>query len=161
MTAPGSARKRISESVTEQIQIVMPGDANGNGRLFGGRLAAWIDVVAAVVARRHSGREVTTVSIDNLHFKAPAYVNDTIVLTGRVTHAGNTSMEVRVEAYAENLRGERCMINRAYVVMVALDENEKPTPVPGLILETDEDKEEWAAGEKRREFIKHRRHENF
>jgi len=96
------------------------------------------------------------VSIDNLNFKAPAYINDTVVLMGSVTHTGNTSLEVRVDPYAENLQGERNIINKAYVVMVALDKNEKPTPVPKLILETDEERAEWEAGEKRREFIKHR-----
>ena len=158
---PKPKSKRVSESHAEQIQIVMPGDANGNGRLFGGRLAEWIDIVAAVVARRHSGCEVTTVSIDNLQFKAPAYINDTVVLKGRVTYTGNTSMEIRVDTYAENLRGERKIINKAYVVMVALDKDEKPAPVPKLILKTDEDRAEWASGEKRRELNKQRRFENY
>jgi len=153
--------KRVSDSLTEQVQIVMSGDINGNGRLFGGRMAEWVDVVAAVVARRHTGHEVTTVSIDNLHFKAPAYANDTVVLVGRVTYVGRTSVEVRVDTYAENLCGRRGMINRAYVVMVALDKDEKPAPVPGLLLESDEERAEWAAGEKRRAFIKHRRLEAF
>jgi len=139
----------------------MQGDANGHGRLFGGRLTEWIDIVAAVVARRHSGCEVTTVSIDNLHFKAPAYINDTVVLIGCVTFTGRTSIEVRVDTYAENLQGERNMINKAYVVMVALDENEKPAPVPALTLETDRQRAEWAAGEKRYAFIKQRRSEIF
>ena len=152
---PGLQSKHALESRTEQIQIVMPGDTNGYGRLFGGRLLEWVDVVAAVAARRHSGCEVTTVSISNLHFKAPAYVNETVVLIGSVTYTGSTSMEVKVDTYAENLCGKRRMINRAYVVMVALDENEKPTPVPALILETDEQRAEWDAGEKRREYIKH------
>ncbi|MCL2125037.1 MAG: acyl-CoA thioesterase [Oscillospiraceae bacterium] len=152
--------KLVSESQTEQIQIVLSGDINGYGRLFGGRLAEWIDVVAVVVARRHSGHEVTTVSIDNLHFKAPAYVNETVVLIGRVTYVGRTSIEVKVETYAENLRGERNMINKAYVVLVAIDENEKPVPVPGLILENDEQRDEWAAGARRYDFIKRRRYED-
>ena len=146
--------KRISESQTEQVQIVMSGDTNGNGRLFGGRLAAWIDIVAAVVARRHSGREVTTVSIDNLHFKAPAYINETVVLIGCVTYTGRTSIEVRVDTYSENLSGERNMINSAYVVMVALDENEKPMCVPDLLLENEEQRAEWTAGKKRYELNK-------
>ncbi|MCL1849081.1 MAG: acyl-CoA thioesterase [Clostridiales bacterium] len=149
--------KRVSDSRTEQVQIVLQGDANGQGRLFGGRLAEWIDIVAAVVARRHSGCEVTTVSIDNLHFMAPAYINDTVVLIGGITFTGNTSMEVRVDTYAETLSGERSMINRAYVVMVALDENEKPTPVPGLLLESDEQRAQWAQGDKRRAYSKQRR----
>ena len=161
ITVPELKPKRVSESQTEQIQIVMPGDINGHGRLFGGRLVAWIDIVAAVVARRHSSCEVTTVSIDNLHFKAPAHANETIVLMGRVTHTGRTSVEIRVDTYVENLRGIRSMINRAYVVMVALDEKEKPTLVPGLVLDTDEDWEEWEAGEKRRAIIKQRRLEHY
>jgi len=149
--------KRVSESKTEQVQIVMSGDINGNGRLFGGRLAEWIDVVAAVVARRHAGREVTTVSIDNLHFKAPAYANDTVVLVGRVIYVGRTSVEVRVDTFAENLHGRRSMINQAYVVLVALDENERPAPVPALLLETEEERAEWELGEQRQALIKRRR----
>ena len=155
------SRKRVSDSRTEQIQIVMSGDINGYGRLFGGRLVEWIDIVASVVARRHSGREVTTVSIDNLHFKAPAFANDTVVLIGNVTHVGHTSMEVKVDTYAENLAGIRSMINRAYVVMVAIDENGKPVAVPSLLLESDEERSDWDAGVKRREFIKRRRAEDF
>ena len=156
-----SKAKRASESRTEQIQIVMSGDINGYGRLNGGRLAGWIDVVAAVVARRHSGHEVTTVSIDNLHFKAPAYSNETVVLIGCVTYVGRTSIEVKVDTYAENLHGERSMINRAYVVMVAIDEKGRPVPVPALSLESDEQRAEWCAGEKRHEFNKLRRFEDF
>ena len=152
--------KSVSDSRTEQIQIVMAGDINGYGRLNGGRLAGWIDVVAAVVARRHSGHEVTTVSIDNLHFKAPVYSNETVVLTGCATYVGSTSIEVKVEAYAENLHGGRNLISRAYVVMVAIDKDGKPVPVPGLLLENDEQRAQWAAGEERREFIKRRRFED-
>ena len=157
---PPHNEKRVSDSKTEQVQIIMLGDTNGYGRLFGGRLVEWIDVVAAVVARRHSGHEVTTVSIDNLHFKAPAYANETIVLIGCVTYTGRTSVEVRVDTYAENLRGARSMINRAYVVMVALGEDEKPVPVPALLLENNEQRVEWEAGKKRHEFIKSRRRES-
>ncbi|MCL2002417.1 MAG: acyl-CoA thioesterase [Oscillospiraceae bacterium] len=149
---PDLRAKRSSESLTEQVQIIMPGDTNGYGRLFGGRLVEWIDIVAAVAARRHSGREVTTVSIEDLNFKAPAYANETVVLIGRITFTGRTSMEVRVDTYAENLHGERTMINRAYVVMVALDENQKPAPVPALLLETDEQRAEWICGGQRRKL---------
>ena len=95
--------KSVSASRTEQIQILMPEHINGAGRLFGGKLVEWIDVVASVVARRHSGCNVITAAIDNLQFKAGAYVNDTLVLIGRVTHVGRTSMEVRVDTYVESL----------------------------------------------------------
>ena len=118
-------------------------------------------MVAAVVARRHSNRNVTTVSIDNLQFKKPAYINDTILLQGCMTYTGNTSMEVRVDTLVEKLNGEKTLINRAHLVLVALDEDEKPVQVPKLILETDEEKEEWQAGLRRNELRKQRRIEKY
>ncbi len=153
--------KKVSDSKTEQIQILMPEHINGFNRLFGGKLMEWIDVVAAVVARRHSGCNVTTASVDNLQFKSAAYVNSTIFLSGQITYVGTTSMEVRVTTYVEKLNGIRHMINRAYLVLVALDENDHPVPIPGIILETDEERLEWEAGEKRRELRKQRRLEAY
>jgi acyl-CoA hydrolase len=153
--------KRVSESKAEHVQIILFEHLNGYDRLFGGKLVEWIDVVAAVVARRHSNRNVTTASIDNLQFKEPAYINDTVVLQGCMTYTGNTSMEVRVDTFVEKINGEKTLINRAYLVLVALDENEKPVQVPKLILETDEEKEEWQAGIRRNELRKQRRIEKY
>ena len=87
----------------------------------------WIDVGAAVTARRHSGRNVTTAAVDSLEFKEAAYANDTLVIIGYITYTGNTSMEICVKTYVESLDGTRRLINKAYVIMVALDENERPT----------------------------------
>mgnify|MGYP000326383769 CR=1 FL=1 len=151
--------KTVAESRTEQVQILLPEHINGYNRLFGGQLMQWIDVVAAVVARRHSNRNVTTASIDNLQFKAAAHVNDTVVLFGQITYVGRTSMEVRVQTYVEGMDGIRRLINRAYFVMV--DENEKPTPVPGILPETLEEKLEYEAGIKRNALRKQRREEQF
>lgn len=153
--------KTVAESRTEQVQIIMFEQINGFNRLFGGKLMEWIDVVAAVVARRHSNRNVTTVSIDNLHFKAAAHINSTMVLVGTITHVGHTSMEVRVDAFVEKLDGSKKMVNRAYITMVALDENDHPTPVPRLILTTDEERTEWEAGERRARLRQQRRIEEF
>ena len=153
--------KRPTESCAERVQILMPEHINGYGRLFGDRLMEWIDIVAGVVARRHSGCNVTTAAIDNLQFEGAAHVNNTLVLQGRITHVGTTSMEVRVDSFVEHLDGSRTKVNRAYLVMVALDENEKPTTVPGLILETEEDKAEWEAGEMRDALRKCRRADKF
>lgn len=153
--------KRVSDSKTEQIQILMQKDINGYKRLFGGRLMEWIDILAAVVARRHSNCEVTTVFIDSLQFKAPAYVNNTIILSGRITYVGNSSMEIRIDTFVEKLDGERLSINTAYAVMVAIDSNEKPVTVPRLILETDEEKDEWEKGKKRYLLRKARRVEMY
>lgn len=136
-------KKKVSDSFTEQVHILSQGNLNGYSRLFGGQLMGWIDVVAAVVARRHSGRNVTTAVVDMLQFQAPAYANDTVLILGKITYAGRTSMEIKVTVYVEELCGERKLINTAYVVMVALDENERPTEVPGLILETEEERTEY------------------
>lgn len=150
-------RKRVSESRTEQVQILSQSTLNGYKRLFGGKLMEWIDIVAAVTARRHSGRNVTTAAVDSLEFTSAAYANDTIVLIGTVTYVGTTSMEVCVKTYVEALSGERRLINNAYVIMVALDENERPAQVPGLICETEEERREWRMGKLRNEARKQRR----
>ena len=148
--------KRVSDSKAEQIQIILSEHINGYGRLFGGRLVEWIDIVAAVVARRHCQREVTTVTIDNLQFKHPVHQNSTLVLCGKMTYVGNTSMEIRVDSYVEKLDGYKKLVNTAYLVMVALDEEHKPVRVPRLILETDEERAEWEAG-KRRKILRQQR----
>ena len=142
-------------------QIVLNGHINGYGRLFGGQLVEWIDVVAAVVARRHAQCEVTTAEIDNLQFKYPVHTNSTLVLKGSLTYVGRTSMEVRVDSYVERLTGDSKLVNRAYLVMVALDSAHKPIEVPRLILETDEDRAEWEAGERRRLLRRQRKEEQF
>lgn len=153
--------KRVSDSYTEQVQLLTKANMNGYNRLFGGTLMGWIDVVAAIVARRHSGRNVTTAVVDTLQFKGPAYENDHLLLTGKVTYVGKTSMEICVKTFVEALDGERRLINKAYVVMVALDENEKPAEVPGLILENEHEREAWMRGEKRNKLRKKRRTENY
>ena len=147
-------QKYVKDSYTEQVHVLTMSNLNGYNRLFGGQLMSWIDEVAAVVARRHSGCNVTTASVDTLVFKKPAHANDTVILNGKITYAGNTSMEVDVKTYVENLTGERILINEAFVTMVAIDENEKPTKIPALILETDEERNSFENALKRRESTK-------
>lgn len=153
--------KTVKDSCAEQVQILTQANINGYNRLFGGQLMEWIDVVAAVVARRHSGHNVTTAVVDTLTFQAPAYPNDTLLICGKITYVGRTSMEVCVKTYVEHLDSSRTLINTAYVIMVAIDENEHPTEVPRLLLETDEERAEWEAAEKRAALRKQRRKENF
>lgn len=146
--------KHVSDSVTEHIEIVMANHLNGSGRLFGGQLAAWIDMVGAVAARRHCNRDVTTAAIDNLQFREAVYQNELVVLRAKVSYVGRTSMEVRVDSFVEDLAGERKLVNIAYLTEVALDENDRPTPVPPLLCETMQEKAEFEAGKKRRELRK-------
>jgi acyl-CoA hydrolase len=153
--------KRVEDSRAEQIQILMPIHINGKGRLFGGKLVEWIDIVGGVVARRHCECNVITAAIDNLQFKEGAFLNDTLVLVGRLTYVGNTSMEVRIDTYVEDLSGIRKPINRAYLVFVALGEDGKPVRVPRLLLENESEKAEWQGALKRNELRRIRRIEGY
>lgn len=153
--------KHVSDSETEQVQTVFYSHLNAQNRLFGGQLVSWIDIVAGTVAHRHCRCNVTTAEIDSLQFKAPIYAGSLVVLRGKVTYTGHTSMEVRVDSFVEDMSGERALVNTAYLVLVALDRTGKPTTVPGLILETPEEKAEWEAGEKRRRLRQQRREESF
>ena len=137
---------------TTSVQIVLPQHCNGYAkpRLFGGQMMAWIDIVGAVAARRYTNSAVTTVCIDNLSFLAPAYLNDTMVQEAEGIWTGRTSLEVRVDSYVERLDGSRERVNRAYVVFVALDDQDNPKAVPPFEPQTDAEKREYAAALERR-----------
>ena len=136
-------KKRAIESRVEQVYQIRPEHLNGAGRLFGGRLMEWIDEVAGLVGIRHSQCNVITASVDNL------------------TWVGSTSMEVRVDTYVEKLNGTRYPVNRAYLTLVAVDNNGKPTKVPGLLIESIGQQAEWEAGQKRKELRIQRNKEGF
>lgn len=146
--------KKIEESLTEQQYLICPAHINHYGRLFGGQLLKWIDELAGIVAMRHCGSTITTAAIDNLQFRAPAYTGDIVVLRGWVTSVGRTSMEIRVDTYRESLDGSREIINQAYIDMVAIDSNGRPQEVPDVEIETDEQRKEWEAAQKRRQIRK-------
>lgn len=138
-----------NESLVETVHIVRPNHLNGANRLFGGILMQWIDEVAAIVAKRHSKCNVTTASVDNLTFLHGAYQNDMVVIKGKITWVGKSSMEVCVDTYVENRHGERHRINNAHFMLVALDDNGKPVCVPRLILQTEDEHLAWQHGEER------------
>lgn len=151
-------RKIISASVskTTQSYIIMPQHLNAAGRLFGGQLLSWIDMTAGIVGLRHSDSNVVTACIDNLVFKDSAYETDVVTLVGEVTYTGNTSMEIRVDSFRENKGVKQQLINRAYLVLVALDDDGKPKQVPELLLETPEQEAEWKAAVERTRIRKGR-----
>ena len=140
--------------ITSSVQIVLSQHCNGYSRprLFGGQIMAWIDIAGAVAARRYTRSAVTTVCVDNLNFIAPAYLNDTVVQEARVTWTGRTSLEVRVDSFVEKLDGSRTLVNQAYAVYVALDENEKTLAVTPFVPRTEEERREYAAALTRREI---------
>ncbi len=149
--------RKVSESIVETVHIVRPNHLNAVGRLFGGILMQWIDEVAALTAKRHAHKNVTTASVDNLRFLKGAYQNDVIIIKGKLTYVGRTSMEVEADTYIEDLEGKRTLINQAFFTMVALDENDRPVPVKGLILETEEERTAWEQAALRRQLRNRKR----
>lgn len=147
--------RTVAESISETVHIVRPNHLNAAGRLFGGVLMQWMDELAGLVAKRHTRQNVITACVDNLSFLRGAYQKDVVVITGKVTYVGNTSMEVKVDSCVEDLDRNRTLINRAYFTMVALDEHDHPTRVPRLELRTEEEREDWENAKKRREMKKH------
>ncbi|MBR7164060.1 MAG: acyl-CoA thioesterase [Clostridia bacterium] len=125
--------KKISDSVIEMVELVLPNDVNLLRNLKGGQLMHWIDIAAALTASKHSGRIVATVSMDSLDFKHPIRLGEMVKLIATLVSVGNTSMKIKVNVWAENLQtGSVIMTNEASLVFVALDENGRPTRVPRL-----------------------------
>ena len=155
--------KTVEDSRTEITKLLQYEHINGENRLFGGRLMAWIDEAAAVAAMRHAGGYVTTCAVDDLRFKKGAYLNDILVLIARLTYVGRTSMEVRVDTFLEDRStGMRTLINHAYLVEVHVDEAGNPIPIEyGLELRTPVEKMEWEGACRRIAVRKQRSQEGF
>ncbi|MBO4456393.1 MAG: acyl-CoA thioesterase [Butyrivibrio sp.] len=156
-------KKNVEDSITEWTRVVKYGDINSENRLFGGKLMSWIDEVAGTVAIRHSGNPVATAAVDNMQFKQGAKLDDIIVIIGKITYVGKTSMEVRVDTYVEDRRnGMRHVLNRAYLTEVCIDDDDTPVLVPyGLNVKTESERAEWEGAEKRIALRKQRRMEGF
>lgn len=145
--------KKVQDSQIEMTELILPNDTNLLGNLLGGRLMHWIDVAGALAASRHSNRIVATAALDSLDFRHPVRVGEMVRLKARITWVGNTSMEVRVDVYCENmLTGNVIKSNKAYITFVALDDKGNPVQVPLLCLETEEEKIEFDKAAKRREM---------
>jgi len=133
------------------VRIMMPMDANNSGNVFGGAILRLIDEVGSVVALEHARTNVVTASVDRMDFYSPVYIGDMLRLNASINFVHRTSMEVGVRVEAENpFTGEVRHTGTSFLTYVGLDQKRKPTPVPALKLETDEDKRRWAEAQERR-----------
>jgi len=113
------------------VEIVYPDDTNSMGTLFGGRALWLMDRLAFLVASRFTRMPIVTACSEKVEFRAPVKEGDLIELLGRIVHVGRTSLRVGIEMYGENLlSGARHLCTTGEFVMVAVDAEGHPTPVP-------------------------------
>jgi acyl-CoA hydrolase len=134
-------------------ELVLPNDTNTLNNLMGGRLLHWMDIAAAISAQKHCSRIVVTASVDNVSFHHPIKLGDVVTIHAKVSRAFNTSVEVRLDVWAENIpTGTKIKSNEAYYTFVALDEHDKTIPVPELLPETEEEKALFDGALRRRQL---------
>lgn len=144
--------KGVADSRTSLTELVLPNDANIYGNVLGGKVMHLMDLAGAVAAHRHCRKTVVTVSVDSLRFLHPVKVGALMLMDAVVTRAFKTSMEVQVEVKSEDLlTGEQKKTCSAFLTFVAIDENGRPTSVPPLVPETDEEWHRFSAALDRRE----------
>lgn len=148
-----AAIKSPKESFTIMNELVLPNDTNTLNNLMGGRLLHWMDIAAAISAQKHCNNIVVTASVDNVSFQHPIKLGDVITIEAQVSRAFTTSLEVRLDVWAENIpSGSRVKSNEAYYTFVALDHDGKTIPVPALKPETDEEQKLFEGALRRRQL---------
>lgn len=144
--------KKAIESFIIMNELVLPNDTNTFGNLMGGRLMYWMDIAGGIAAVKHCNAPCMTASVDNLSFKNPIKLGNTVHIEAKVSRAFNTSMEVHLKVWGEDsLHKYKYESNEAYFTFVALDPNGKPRLVPQLIPETHEEKQLYEGALRRRQ----------
>lgn len=144
--------KKAKETGAIATHLVLPNDTNFHNTLFGGKLMAWIDIVASISARRHCNREVVTASINHISFDKPIKMGDTVTLEAKVSRAFTSSMEIFVDVYVEDFSGNREKANEAITTFVAIDQRGRTIQVPEVIPETEEEKVRYDGALRRKQL---------
>ena len=153
--------KSVKESSISITQLMTQQDVNIAGNVHGGVIMKLVDTTGGIVAQRHTKMNVVTVSIDRLEFLNPVYIGDLVTAKASLNYVGRTSMEVGVYVQSENLKtGEVQHTASAYLTYVALNEDGRPTLVPPLILETEDEKRRNREAQGRRELRLFQRKKN-
>ncbi|MCO4755173.1 MAG: acyl-CoA thioesterase [Bacteriovoracaceae bacterium] len=142
-----SEEKSVIDSEVIIQQIVMPNDTNPNNTIFGGVVMSWVDMAAAMVAERHSQKHVVTVHIDDITFLSPIKVGDHVSVKAQINYVGKSSMLIGCKVVAENPRtGDKRHTTSAYLTFVALNDVGRPTEIPGIKVESEEEKRRFKEG---------------
>jgi len=153
-TKPTLNPKKVADSKTVMTELIMPNDTNPMSHLMGGYLMRWMDIVCAICAGKHCEAHVVTAAVDHISFQNPIFLGDVITLEASVTRAFNTSVEIFVEVFANNIKGQqprRC--NHAYFTFVAMDDKKKnPISVPPVLPLSSEEQQLFEGAARRREL---------
>lgn len=134
-------KRKVSQSETVLSEVMMPMHANHYGSVHGGVILKLVDEAAFVAASKHARKNVVVASMDYMEFKHPVNIGDVLTLSACVLHVGKTSMDIEVRVEAEKIKEDKKVnVGFAYLTMVALDKKGRPTQIPGLILQTPEQK---------------------
>ncbi len=146
------APKPISASRVTLSQLMNLEHANLLGNVHGGSIMKLADEAGALACMRHAQKKVVTVAIDSMTFRQPIRIGDLIILNAEVSYTGRTSMEAEVHVLAENpITGERTHTNTAYLVYVALDDSGRPSFVPTLKAETEDEERKMEKAKERQQ----------
>lgn len=142
-------------------EMVLPNDTNTLGNMLGGKLMHLIDIAAAIAGARHANKVAVTASVDGLNFLHPIKLGEVVILRASVNRVFNTSMEIGVKVFSQNLRtGELIHANSAYLTFVALDDNGKPARIAPIHPEDEEENRRYReALERRNRRLQHRKHQ--
>lgn len=145
--------RRVSDSVAEHAEIVLPNDANPFGKLLGGKVMHLVDLVGATAAMRHARMPVATASVDSMTFLQPVKIGQLLILKASINRVFNTSMEAGVKVFAEDLMtGQRWHTSSAYLTFVAMDQQGVRVPVPPIMAETPDEVRRFEEAGRRRQF---------
>jgi acyl-CoA hydrolase len=142
----------MKDSKVMQTKLVLPLDTNNLGTMFGGRVLAFIDEMAAIVSMKHSASTTVTASIDSVDFLSPVKVGDILSIEGLIAYTGRSSMEVYVRVIKEDWKTkERVTTTTSFVTMVAINEEGKTIEVPKIVPQSEEEKEIYESALKRKQ----------
>ncbi|WP_247728753.1 acyl-CoA thioesterase [Halovivax limisalsi] len=129
----------LMETFIENRELVQPNHTNMHGKTHGGNVMKWMDEVGAMSAMRFAGESCVTARVEGMNFERPIQVGDSALVRAYVYDAGETSVRTRVTVEREDLRtGESEFTTESFFVFVAIDEDETPTAVPSLSVETED-----------------------
>src|SRR5450631_1187359 len=146
-------QKTPSDSKIIMTEIVLPNDTNVFGNLMGGRLLYWMDIAAALCAGKHCNTPVVTVSVDNISFLNPLKLGNAVHIHASISRAFTSSMEIHLQVWGEDYMAQKKdESNEAYYTFVALDMDRRPTAVPAVQPETEDEKKLFDGALRRRQL---------